>query len=133
MFSYNMLPDPNMDHTGFQIILAINIILFGLALFGMERKEFNSYWPLWVLLLSLLGFGYYVSYSEWNIPDNKPYRAKFIQFVAEREKHTGPKGQVSYSNAVYCEYKLEINNSRILIPCNSKQSPEYVTVYWNKK
>lgn len=133
MFSYNILPDPNLDHTGFFILMAgISVITLGY----LYDYIGNNYKPPYIFLTIIWVFGiigYNISYSDFEIPENKEYRAKFIQFVAEREKHQGVKGQTSYSNYVYCEYELDINKQKVLMPCNSKQSPEYVILYWNKK
>ncbi len=133
MFSYNILPDPNLDHTVFFILMAgISVITLGY----LYKYIGNNYKPPYIFLTIIWGFGiivYNISYSDFEIPENKEYRAKFIQFVAEREKHQGVKGQTSYSNYVYCEYELDINKQKVLMPCNSKQSPEYVILYWNKK
>lgn len=133
MFYFHPIADPNLDHTGFFILITGICVITLIYLYDIATNQkdvpFIFLGILWVFGI----IGYNISYSEWDIPDNKPYRAKFIQFVAEREKHTGPKGQTSYSKAVYCEYQLEINNSKVLMPCNSKQSPEYITLYWNKK
>lgn len=136
MWSYSLLANPNLDHTGFYLLAALVGVIFTVGLIGMGWKEFKIFRLLWSFLCIVLVAGYFISYSDWDVPENKPYKAKFIGFVAERETHTGigkQANQVSYSSHVYCEYQLEINNTRILMPCSSKQSPEYVILYWNNR
>ncbi len=137
MFSYYTIPDPNLDHTGFYIISAATFIVFIIGLWELisnynTKKDSGIFWFL-VIMFIINIIAYFVSTSEWDIPDNKEYTAKFIRFVPEQEKHSGPKGQISYTNRIYCEYELTINNKKVLMDCNSKQSHEYIKIYWNSK
>lgn len=133
MFSYHPINDPNLSHSGFYIITFFFILFILIGIISMDKRERIDAIPLWIVLSVILGLGYYISYSEWEIPENKEYTAKFIQFVPERQKHQGIKGQISYSSHVFCEYEIDVNKQLILMPCDSKQSPPYIKVYWNRK
>lgn len=137
MFSYFPKANPNLDHTGFYLFIFILSTIYLVYLWDYINDNYykpNKKIPIIITIFYIIlgGLAYLVSFSEWDIPDNKEYTAKFIRFVPEQEKHTGIKGQVSYTNRIYCEYELTINNQRILMDCNSKQSPEYIKLYWNK-
>ncbi len=126
MFSYYPIADPNLSHTGFYIVLVGSIIVMGLSLMDFRKLKWVFFSA--IIFSALIGWD---SWSEYKIPENKEYTAKFIRFVPEQEKHVGAKQQISYTNRIYCEYELTINNQRILMDCNSRQSPEYIKVYWN--
>jgi Na+/melibiose symporter-like transporter len=132
MFSYFPKADPNLDHTGFYVLITVCAILSIILIKGIREERYNKDFIILLVITSIIGIiGSVISFSEWDIPNNKEYTAKFIRFVPEQEKHQGVKGQISYTNRIYCEYELTINNQRILMDCNSKQSPEYIKVYWN--
>lgn len=134
MYSISQLTNSANSHVGFYFVLIfIAIFMYQVINEAFETKGWGKGNTIFTVIFALIGMvAYHVSYApENNIPmKNQPVVAKFVDYVAEQEKHSCGKNSICYTSLVYG--KFETPDGMVLLKVD-RQHPiaQYVTLYKN--